>query len=369
MSIMSNSVSRLDILNGHVIAFFAFDIGYEVDLDRISQLLPAQPIQPISRTKQTPSHLQYTKPPRTIPLGEVDLLPGRTGHIQATVFDFGAISISFRWPLNIGDQPCTLETLPELSKTLFNLELENEAWRHVRAMMGQLSPAIARPALSNLIEDYFVFVIERTEQPILATDLIEQHPSVLTRILRFETEILSREQEKDALSKAISYYPYDLALIDWNATILFDADYADTLNVLELLNVELLEARYMDAELDKRLEAYDDLAKKESRWMLPLVIPHRQTIRELSELRIEAALLSERIENALKLIGDLYLARIHKAVSERFYIGTWDEAISSKLNIIDDLYQFLSDRIGTSQAQTLELIIIILILIEILLQK
>jgi hypothetical protein len=31
--------------------------------------------------------------------------------------------------------------------------------------------------------------------------------------------------------------------LDWNAALIVDADYEDTANVLELLNVELLEAR------------------------------------------------------------------------------------------------------------------------------
>jgi uncharacterized Rmd1/YagE family protein len=132
------------------------------------------------------------------------------------------------------------------------------------------------------------------------------------------------------------------------------------------MNVEFLEARYIDAELDKRLEVYESMAQRQPRWTLPLLNPYRQTIQELATLRIEAALLSERVENALKLIGDLYLARIHTAVTERFNLAAWDEAISRKLDIIGNLYQIMTDRINNRQGQTLELIIILLILIEIM---
>lgn len=358
------SKADLSILEGHIVAFFAFDIGYEVSLDRISQFLPAQPIQPISRSKQTPPYLQYTKPPRTISLGESRIFPDMVGQIQATIFDFGSISISFRWPLGAG----TLDTLPALSKRLFDLPLEKEAWAHVTKLMAQIEPAIVRPQLSNLIEDYFVFVLERLDKPLTGQELLERYPAPLAGVLRFETETLSPEQIKEALSKTISYYPRDIAIIDWNATIILDEDYGDAESVLELMNVELLEARYMDAELDKQIESYEDLAKQQHRWILPFINPYRQTMRELGELRIEAALQAERVENVLKLIGDLYLARVHQAVTERFYLSTWDDAISRKLDIIGNFYQLLADRISTNQAQTLELIIIILILIEIILK-
>ena len=73
------------------------------------------------------------------------------------------------------------------------------------------------------------------------------------------------------------------------------------------------------------------------------------------------------MDNCLKLIGDLYLARVYSAASEQFHMPTWDASISRKLDIIDNLYQILTDRVNSAQAQTLELIIILLILIEIFL--
>jgi uncharacterized Rmd1/YagE family protein len=53
-------------------------------------------------------------------------------------------------------------------------------------------------------------------------------------------------------------------------------------------------------------------------------------------------------------------------VTERFNLAAWDEAISRKLDIIGNLYQIMTDRINNRQGQTLELIIILLILIEIM---
>ena len=91
-----------------------------------------------------------------------------------------------------------------------------------------------------------------------------------------------------------------------------------------------------------------------------------KTIAELAELRMEAVLLSERVDNTLKLIGDLYLARVHAAAARKVYLGDWDTAISRKLDIIGNLYELLVDRARNAQSHTLELVVIALILAEIL---
>ncbi|HEY9746756.1 MAG TPA: hypothetical protein V6C99_11120 [Oculatellaceae cyanobacterium] len=360
--------TTLQIAKGQVIAYFAFDVGYEVSLDQVRELLPSFPAQPLSRKKQTPTYLQYTQAPQVLYLGESNVLEDFQGQIQATVFDFGAVSISYRWQLADEKKPFPLKSLPNFSKHLYyDLDLEQDARRQVEALVQKIKPAITRPEISDLVEDYFVFTIEQFDRLVKAQDLLDYCPSTLAKTLQFDTEELSRKQQQDALSNAISYYERDLVLTDWNAAIVYDSDYTDTLSVLELLNAELLEARYMDAQLDKRIKNYERLVQKPSRWHWPLSNPYWQAINELAELRIESAVLAERVDNALKLIGDLYLARIHSAVSEQFYMPAWDASISRKLEIINNLYQMLTDRVNTAQAQTLELIIILLIGLEIFL--
>ncbi len=354
------------ILQGQAIAFFAFDIGYEVSLDKVGSLLASLPVKPLSRKKKTPNYLQYSYAPHTVYVGEKYIGLDTKAQIYATIFDFGAVSISYRWPLTQNGRGVELAELPVISKTLFDSALEPDAKAQVETLMKRIHPAIVKPDLSSMVEDYFVFVLEKLDVPFSAQAVLEQHRSILAQTLRFDTEPLSVEQQEEALAKPISYYERDMVLIDWNAAVIYDQDYVDTINVLELLNVELLEARYIDGQLDKRIRDYDGLLETRTRFLIPFYSPYRSVIRELAELRIESSLMAERVENALKLIGDLYLARVHLAASERFNMHEWDKAISRKLDIIGNLYQLLTDRLSTSQAQTLELIIILLILIEIL---
>jgi uncharacterized Rmd1/YagE family protein len=87
----------------------------------------------------------------------------------------------------------------------------------------------------------------------------------------------------------------------------------------------------------------------------------------LTELRLEYTLLAERVGNSLKLVGDLYLSRLHTAGARRVHLPEWERIIRHKLQIMDELYDRLDDRVRTAQNQALELTIIALIVVEVLL--
>src|SRR5688572_371383 len=95
----SDRLASLEIVKGQVRAFFAFDIGYEVSLETVSQLLDSNPKQPLSRKKRTPNYLQYTHVPHVLVLGEAQVCGQWTAEMEATIFDFGAVSIAYRLEL------------------------------------------------------------------------------------------------------------------------------------------------------------------------------------------------------------------------------------------------------------------------------
>jgi len=274
--------------------------------------------------------------------------------------------MAYTWTLG-KELPTLLSELPTISQSLYQLNLVRNAREQVRSLVDRIKPAISKPNLSSIVEDYYLFVIERLGKSLRADELLTKYRSVLAQTLRFETASLSVEQQDDALRQKLSYYEKDLLLIDWNAAVVYDQDYDDAVNVLELLNVELLEARYIDTELDRRIQEHANLAQGAMSWPIPLRTPLRKAMQELGELRIESSLLSERLGNSLKLIGDLYLARVYSSGAERFYLKQWQKIISDKLDTIDSFYELVTDRIRTAQSQTLELAVIVLIMVELFL--
>ena len=83
------------VVKDQVVALFAFDLGHEASLERLSAMLGVAPVHPLSRKKQTPTLMQYTKPPQILSLGLATGHFAVAGSLQAKIFDFGAVSVAY----------------------------------------------------------------------------------------------------------------------------------------------------------------------------------------------------------------------------------------------------------------------------------
>jgi hypothetical protein len=75
----------------------------------------------------------------------------------------------------------------------------------------------------------------------------------------------------------------------------------------------------------------------------------------------------ERVENALKVTDDVYLARIYGAALELFRGSAWRQGIERKLAIMRETYAMLNDESQAVRAELLEMAIVLLIVAEIVL--
>jgi hypothetical protein len=167
----------------------------------------------------------------------------------------------------------------------------------------------------------------------------------------------------DAVAQRISFSPSDVAIIDWDATLVAADDAEDVRAVLEFANVELLEMRHLDQQLDDALdESYETLSRRGSRFGFARAA--RADLRRVGQLQVDNALLFEGVNNALKLLGDQYLARVYRIASARFHLGEWDGSILRKLQSLESIYQKLADQAANRRTELLEWIIIVLIAIE-----
>ena len=63
--------------------------------------------------------------------------------------------------------------------------------------------------------------------------------------------------------------------------------------------------------------------------------------RELREIRVDLARLSDELSNITKFFGDWHLARIYKGLADRFHLADWHRTIEEKVKTLDDLYQLV----------------------------
>jgi hypothetical protein len=186
-------------------------------------------------------------------------------------------------------------------------------------------------------------------------------------LVRLESGPLSDEEVAEALRSHISYGPLDLLVPDWASAVLFDRDCAETLQVIEFANLQLLEFRHIDQRLDDTLAAAYRLIHSVAHSRLPFWRSPARALRSLGELQVEADSLFERTGNVLKLVGDQYLARVYRLLAGRFHLEEWQRSIQRKLDVAEGVYRVISDQTDTYRTEFLEVVVIVLIVLEVVL--
>ena len=362
---MSIASTNVVIRRGTCHVLYAYDIGMAIDLKACQGRLASLGRVTLSgRNRRAPKFFDYDPPPLTIIHETTPLRIGGyevSSSVDLTFYDFGALSISYELPFAGG-----LEALRALSVAVSqNEDLLRDARRRAEELQHALGKAVDQPQLAALVEDYAIFEVTDFELPCAADELPQLVGPVLAQTLRGEEQALSEQEMVDALACRISYGRDDLTLIDWNAAILFDRDAEDVRAVLEFANVELLELRCLDHQLDGSLDRSYELTLRQSRlWRF---VPGRvaRHLRRISRMQLDGAILFERVSNAPKLLGDQFLARVYRLAAQRFHLSEWNAGILRKLETLEDFYQQMHDSASGVRLEMLEWIIIILIVIEI----
>ena len=354
----------LSIEQGTCYALFAYDIGLAINRDEAERHVTAMKERGRIRHKaRAPHYFEYRPAPLRLTQETVALAFGdyrSSEAVEVMLYDFGAVTVIYRIPI---DGP--FDGLLSLSESLYENEtLLAESRHRLDQLVRDIFPAIERPSTSKEVEDYLIFSIEHCTPSAIQTFGAPYDP-LFAHVLRSERTRLSDQEIHEATSCRISFSRDDTALIDWNAALVFGQDMDDVRAVLEFVNVELLEMRALDEQLDTALDqGYDALTRKTG---LTSWLPgsHEVALTHIGQLQVDSAVLFERVANTLKLLGDQYLARVYRLASQRFHLEAWDASIIRKLQTLESIYGKMTDRATTRRMEVLEWIIIVLIAISI----
>ncbi len=352
------------IESGVCVVVFAYDVGQQIDLDAAQRSAGGQSQRLAGAKRRSPPHFQFDPAPITLtqPI-EPLTIAGRPLAPQAeiTLFDFGAVSVAYRIDLR-----GPLDDLIDIGVALYeNPALLTASRALVDALIAAPMAGVRKPHVAPIVEDYCVYQI-RALRDCPIEHAVERHGETLALILRAEREDLSAQSQADALSSRLSFGSSDTAIIDWNGAILLDADSDDALAVLSYANVELLEMRFLDDQLDAALQLAWETSLKRG-WSAFLPGAGRAEQQRVADFQIDGALLFEGVNNAVKLLGDQYLARLYRLASDRLHLPDWDANIMRKLAALDSMYQKISDQRAAWRMEALEWVIIVLIAVSIVL--
>jgi hypothetical protein len=353
---------------GAAIVYRLYDVGFEIDLNRAAELLTAardagEPlrVRPVRGEAQA---IQIANPPITVALGAESLgVPGAAGpaEVSARIFDFGVVSLRITIP---AAEMTWAEFTAFGNAVDVGIDLTPIFDRQLAALLACIGPAVERQEVKKVTEDYVVFRITSRLSPETWRD------ENIVPLLLNERRALSDTARSELLPHRFSYYTDDLTILTWDNALIVEpsADDADVQYILEFANAQLLELRVYDAILDAELpRMYDRVAVARPRGAGLLRGRYARLLSYMQALVADSTELVERVESALKVTDDVYLARIYTAALEIFRGREWRAAIDRKLSIIRETYDMLNAESQAARSEALELLIVVLIMLEILL--
>ena len=353
------------VIKGSCYVLVAYDVGLQVKLDRVEDIITENKERvAIVPRHRAPKHFEFKENPlrvtqssEPIAIGAHQTMPT----VDLTLYEFGTVSFTYRIPLH-----GRFNELLELSDTLYeNTALREDSRQRVEAFLKTIESAVTKPRISVLVEDYVIFELTDAEGGVNLSELMTVHREEVAQLLRSEKSRLSEQEIADATGEILSYSPQDSVIVNWNAAVMVGDGAEDVRAVLEFANVQLLELRWLDRQLDKALEqSYETLSRRQSRG-IQWSHSFDNDLKRVSELQIDSALLFEGLNNALKLLGDQYLSRVYRSAARRLYLTDWDRSIQRKITTIGEIYETLVGRINNVRMEMLELIIIVLFVISI----
>lgn len=354
------------IRSGHITALYLFDIAEEIDLAAVPRLLSAQPAPArLSPKPATPAYVQYQEPPLVID-GDVLQRPEIDGfRARFKVYSYGVVSVALTRPVS-----GTWSELIDTGQRLIDGEgLATRAEGACLDLAQRLGSVLARPRASlALSEDYIVFAVTGLEPALTADDLLQQHGEDIARLLRGERAPLSPQERDEVLKHRIAYLADDLVIPTWNAALVVDTEAGAqaAVEIFEFANSQLLEFRYYDALLDSELaRIYDDLQRHRPVWRFGR--HHIRAANELHALFVDVRELTDKTENALKMVGDVYAARLYAMAAARLGLGAWKQNVADKLKTLDDIYRFSVEQTQIVRGHLLEATIIAILVFELVL--
>ena len=365
-------------VEGSATHYRLYDIGYAISLDRAAELLGESTRGRIRPSRGEARAIEIRNPPLLAALGRIDVTVAgepRTANLSAHLFDFGVCSLHvrvqtpslIRWS-QFADYCLALDGAADLNSA-FDAAL--------RQLIERVRPAVDRPGLAAVSEEYKVFRVDRiglgetpgpraTDLPI--ADVISDEQ--LAALLIGERRRLSAATRRELVPYRFSYYDDDFAALSWESALVVEprsSDY-DIEYVLEFANAQLLELRMYDQRLDADLpDLYDRAEAARARRSPRLAGRFRAVLSELQTRVADITETVERVENAIKVTDDVYLARVYGAALELFRERAWRNGIDRKLSILRETYAMLNAESQAARAELLEIAIVLLIVIELVL--
>jgi len=228
---------------------------------------------------------------------------------------------------------------------------------------------IVKPSQSIESEEYIVYCVKNKKK---AKDIFEKNKRKIAAILREEKDYrrLSSREVADATKNTLSYYDNDIMVVDWGSAFIIDPkeDWDESLFIVEMANMQLLEFKVYDKVLDSHLnKLYDDLSRKKNFLHLLRTLALERKMTKISKHRIDSGEVVEEVMNSTKFIQEWYLLKLYDVLSNSLRLQDWKESLEKKEETLENAYSTMLDRARNTRIEVLEVVMVLLIVADMVL--
>lgn len=352
-------------MRGELVAMRLFDLGAEVDLAAIRSIAghaprPA-PLEPVSAA---PPSTAFARPVEAV------FAPGASEpagiRVEVRVHTLGALTVRCRLPLE-ADSFAGLHRAGQAAR-IDGQDLDAYTTGLARRVRDELAAALRDPYESVVHpERYDVYCVHLAPAQVPAA--LQRDTDAIAQLISGSIgQELTPQRRAAAAKHTMQYTPGDAVVIGWDHAVILDepGQYEDVLDVMELANAELLEFRTYDEALDRRLES--SFAALDRLWRPGgLFRSARAALQDISRLRVEFARLTDNLHDTGKVFGDWYTAQLHRALRERFHLGSWEKAVATKMDTLEDMFHLAQEESNHRRSLVLEAAIVLLFVLDLFL--
>ena len=342
-----------------------YDVAEEILLDKLPALIGAERAAAQPRFKHpSPDYVRFERPPVTEYLEPVRASTGESFQTRIQYFDYGVISVAL-----LLEFETSWEDLIQLStRWILAPETERLTFGLLQSRREKARAAFEMPNENPLSEDYYIIHLREAAdeegRPMTAAAMLAAHGPEIAQIVRGDSMRLSEGECKEVLQSSLSYYPSDLLVVGWVAALVYDTPEgaAATMQLLEYANAQLLEFRHYDDVLTRVLaKEYKSLERRGGLlrgWRMA------REAESLNKLRLDITELTERTDNAIKFLSDMFYARAHRIAAARVGVPDYRHLVDEKLRTAGELYEFMMNEFHQSRAFILEAMVVAILVIE-----
>ncbi|MEK7744393.1 MAG: hypothetical protein AAB576_11640 [Elusimicrobiota bacterium] len=367
-------------MKGQVVYMYAYDVAYEIDLQKVRELLAKRTqFMELRPDKTIPRDFPLYKPlcieePAITAQTSIGPLTLRR---EIKIFAIGALSISLEADFEVGEIGDLLAY--HSLKLADGRTLDDLAAEVCDSVLSTIGPYLTRPSPDKgNPEAYTIFClfsglqgapVGRSGAPD-AQRWLAVHRQAVAGLLTEEKSFdrLSEAEIEETTKHNYSYTTSDLLVVDWNSALIVDPEGRpdELLYIIETANLQLTEFRLYDRTLEEFLDkAYDEIEAYSRK--PPLLKGPGPVLSRLRGMRMDLAKMADELSNITKFFGDWHLARLYMACADRFHLKEWQDSVDSKLKTLDSLYNLLLTDITNRRMLLLEVAIVALFIADLIL--